>query len=115
MPKEPAEKSALSKKQVTVLGAGKMGTILLQAWLKQGLLSPARTRATVQHAERARSHSQQLGIPVTTDNLDAVRKADIIVVAVKPAQVRAVLAEIAPVLSPKQLLISIAASVPTAY
>lgn len=115
MPKEPADKSALTKKQVTVLGAGKMGTILLQAWLKQGLLSPARCRATVQHAERARTLSQQLGIPVTTDNAEAVRKADIIVVAVKPVQVRPVLAEIAPVLSPKQMLISIAASVPTAY
>lgn len=115
MPKHAADKSAFTKKQVTVLGAGKMGTILLQSWLKQGLLAPERTRATVQHAERARSLSQQLGIPVTTNNADAVRKADVILVAVKPAQVRPVLAEIAPVVSPKQLVLSIAASVPTAY
>ncbi len=113
MPKEA--KSALAKKHVTVLGAGKMGTILLQALLQQGLLSPERTRATVQHAERARSLSQQLGIPVSTDNPDAVRKAEVILIAVKPAQMRPVLAEIAPVMSSKQLVISIAASVPTAY
>ena len=40
----------LSGKRVAVLGAGKMGGILLKALLEKGLLSPKATFATVQHA-----------------------------------------------------------------
>ena len=43
----------LPKVRVAVLGAGKMGGILLQAFLKENLFSPDRIHGTVQHAERA--------------------------------------------------------------
>ena len=39
--------------RVAVLGAGKMGGILLQAFLKNNLLAAEQIFATVQHAERA--------------------------------------------------------------
>jgi pyrroline-5-carboxylate reductase len=42
----------LSKKRVAVLGAGKLGGMLLQALLREGLLSKESTRATVRHPER---------------------------------------------------------------
>src|SRR5512142_435209 len=108
------DQTALRKKRIVVLGAGKMGTILLQALLNQGLLLPEHARATVQHAERAQKVRKQLHIAVGTDNAEAARGADIVLVCVKPQTVRSVLEEIAPVLTTKQLLISIAASVPTA-
>jgi pyrroline-5-carboxylate reductase len=114
MKEELANKNPLRGKRVTVLGAGKMGSILLEALLGQGLLLPEHTRATVQHGDRPRSASR-LGVTPTTDNAKAARGADIVLVCVKPGQVRQVLKEIAPVLAPKQLLVSIAASVPTAY
>jgi pyrroline-5-carboxylate reductase len=47
--------SGVSGKRVAVLGAGKMGGILLQALLKEGLVSSATATATVQHAERAKT------------------------------------------------------------
>jgi len=107
--------SGLRTKHLAVLGAGKMGTILLQALLRQNLLVPERTRATVQHADRARSLSQQFNVPIGTNNAEAIRGADIILVAVKPTAVRTVLEEIAPALQPNQLVVSIAASVPTSF
>jgi pyrroline-5-carboxylate reductase len=100
---------------VAVLGAGKMGTILLQALLRKDLLLPDHTRATVQHPDRARSLSQQFNVPIGTNNAEAVRGADIILVCVKPPAVRTVLEEIAPALTPGQLLVSIAASVSTSF
>ena len=109
------DQDVLHKKRIEVLGAGKMGTILLQALLNQGLLLPEHARASVQHGERAQKLRKQLHIAVGTDNVEAVRGADIVLVCVKPQTVRPVLEEIAPVLTTKQLLISIAASVPTAY
>src|ERR1700730_1257851 len=105
----------LSGKKVAVLGAGKMGSILLKALLEKHLLLPHATVATVQHEDRARNLSKQLGIPVGTDNKAAVRGADIIFVCVKPQVVEEVLAQIRPNVSNRQLIISVAASVPTAH
>ncbi|HEX4488535.1 MAG TPA: pyrroline-5-carboxylate reductase [Terriglobales bacterium] len=103
----------LSSKRVAVLGAGKMGGILLKALLEKHLLLPHATVATVQHEERARTLSQQLGIPVTTDNKSAVRGADIILIGVKPQVVNEVMAQIRPNINKNQLIISVAASVHT--
>ena len=44
-----------SKKRVAVLGAGKMGGILLKALLEKQLFSSKTTVATVQHEEKART------------------------------------------------------------
>ena len=105
--------TSVSGKRVAVLGAGKMGGILLQALLKERLLSAATTTATVQHTERARVLTDKLKIPVGTNNVAAVRKADIIFVCVKPPVVLDVVKEIRAAVTPKQLVISVAASVPT--
>jgi pyrroline-5-carboxylate reductase len=105
--------TSVSGKRVAVLGAGKMGSILLQALLKERLLSSATMTATVQHAERARALTDKLKIPVGTNNVAAVRKADIIFVCVKPPVVVDVVKEIRAAVTPKQLVISVAASVPT--
>ena len=43
----------LGKKKVAFLGAGKMGGIILQALVKNGLLHPRQVSATVAHEERA--------------------------------------------------------------
>jgi pyrroline-5-carboxylate reductase len=102
-----------SGKRVAVLGAGKMGSILLKALLEKRLLSPKLTRATVQHEERARGLAKKLGVPVGTDNLAAVKNADVVFVCVKPQVVKEVMEQIRPNVSRKQLIISVAASVAT--
>ena len=104
----------LSGRRVAVLGSGKMGGILLKAFLEKGLLSPQKTSATVQHEERARLLSKQLNIPVGTDNRAAVRGANVIFISVKPQVVGDVIKQIAPQISKNQLIISVAASVSTA-
>ncbi len=104
-----------SGKRVAVLGAGKMGGILLKALLEKGLLSPKATFATVQHEDRARALAEKLGVSVGTDNLAAVRNADIIFVCVKPQVVQEVMEQIRPNVTGNQLIISVAASVPTSH
>jgi pyrroline-5-carboxylate reductase len=99
--------------RVAVLGAGKMGGILLQAFLKENLFDPEKIHATVSHAERALALSTQWGVDVSTNNLDAVQQADLILVGVKPFQVPDLIAEIKPALSPDKMLVSFAASVKT--
>src|SRR5690348_12978597 len=105
----------LSDKKLAVLGTGKLGGILLRAYLKQELFSPKRVTATVKHAEKASALAKDLGVSVTTENRKAVKGADIVLLGVKPQVVGEVLKEIAPELNEKTLVISVAASVPTSY
>jgi pyrroline-5-carboxylate reductase len=99
--------------KIAILGTGKMGGILLQAFLKNNLFAPEQIFATVHHAERAQALSAQFGIEVTTDNLAAAREADVILLGVKPVQVPTLIEHIRPALSASKLLLSIAASVKT--
>ncbi len=106
---------ALAGKTVAVLGAGKMGGILLRALLEGGLLDPAKTRATVLFEEEAVAVRRELpAITVTTHNNEAVKGADVVLCCVKPHQLSAVLEALRPVIHPGQLFISIAAGMPTA-
>lgn len=105
----------LTDKKLAVLGTGKLGGILLRAYLKQGLFSPKRVASTVRHEEKAAALAKELGVAVSTNNRDAVKAADIVLLGVKPQVVGEVLKEIAPDLGKDTLIISVAASVPTSY
>jgi len=109
----PLPPPVLPNLRVAILGAGKMGGILLQAFLKNNLLLPEQIVATVQHPDRAQALSAQFGVEVGTDNLAAAESADVILLGVKPTQVPAVVTEIAPALTAAKLLLSFAASVKT--
>src|SRR6266576_3396611 len=74
----------LSDKKLAVLGAGKLGGILLRAYLKQELFAPKRVTATVSHAEKAAALSKELGVQVMTENRKAVPGADIVLLCVMP-------------------------------
>lgn len=106
--------NALAGKKVAFLGAGKMGGIILQALLNKGLLTAKSTSATVAHADRAKTLARKLRVNVGTSNVEAARNADIIVIGVKPQVVEEVVREISSFMTPKKLIISVAASVPTA-
>jgi pyrroline-5-carboxylate reductase len=107
--------SHVSEKKLAVLGAGKLGGILLRAFLKQGLFVPNRVIATVKHAEKAAALAKELGIAMTTNNREAVKGADIVLLTVKPQAVAEVLQEIAPEIGADALIVSVAASVPAGF
>lgn len=100
---------------LAILGLGKMGGILMQAFRNREVVAAQNIRATVQHTERATALASKYGISVSTDNRAAVAGADIVFLCVKPQTVGDVLQEVQPELHENQLLISIAASVPTSY
>jgi len=74
-----------------------------------------RVIATVKHAERATALAKELGIAVTTDNREAVKGADIVLLTIKPQTVAEVLQEIAPEIGVDTLVVSVAASVPAGF
>ena len=114
--------SAVSKpnimagKRVAVLGAGKMGGIILRALLQEGFIAPDRACATVGYAAEVEIAAKNFpNLSISTDNVAAVKGADVVVLSVKPQQVKDVLEQVRPVVRPDQLFISVAASVPTAF
>ncbi len=104
---------AMKDVRVAVLGAGKMGGILLDAFLANDLLRPDQIAATVRHPERARGLGGRWGVVVGTDNLAAAQAADVLLLGVKPGQIVELVEEIRPVLHPGKILLSLAASVRT--
>jgi pyrroline-5-carboxylate reductase len=102
---------ARAQKQLALLGCGKMGGILLQAFLDRKLVNADKVAATVQHEEKSRTLSGDLGnIALSTDNRAAVAGAQVVLLCVKPQALPQVLDEIASSLEPGALVISIAAS-----
>jgi pyrroline-5-carboxylate reductase len=99
--------------RVAILGTGKMGGILLHAFLKNNLVATDQIFATVHHPDRALALSAQFGVEVTTDNLAAAQQADVILLGVKPIQVPDIIEQIKPALSADKLVLSFAASVTT--
>src|SRR6201996_6758368 len=113
MSSEQSGQNVTAGLRIAVLGAGKMGGILLQAFLRSGLFTAEQIAATVAHEVRAEALSKQFGLAVTTDNRRAVEGADIVLLAVKPTQVVQLVREVSPSLKSGVFLLSIAASVKT--
>jgi pyrroline-5-carboxylate reductase len=99
-------------RKLALLGAGNMARALLRGCLARAELTPDQLAATDVSAD-ARAHiTRELGIRTFESNAEATRWATTVVLAVKPQVIPAVLAEIAPVLTDDQLVISIAAGIP---
>lgn len=104
---EIARSISPAKQRLALIGCGKLGTILLQAFLERGLLSKDQVVATVQHADRCKSLSDTIsGVTFSTDNRAAVANADIVLICVKPQSMPQLLEEIASALRPGTLVIS---------
>ena len=103
----------LREKTLAVLGTGMMGSALARGLVHAGAMPSANLRFYDTQEDKAIALADALGPGAwaATSAPSAVSQADLILIAVKPPMVPQVLAEIAPALSPHQLVISIAAGV----
>jgi pyrroline-5-carboxylate reductase len=101
-------------KTVGFVGAGNMGEALIRGLVESNLVRPELVLATDVRADRLHDLAKRFGIRPVGDNGELVRAAEVVILAVKPQIMHAVLREIAPALAGRPLLISIAAGVSTA-
>jgi len=99
---------------VGFIGGGNMGEALIKGLLEASLVPATSIHATDVRLERLKELDRRYGIQVSSDNADVVRHSDIVILAVKPQIMDAVLKEIAPAVTRRKLLISVAAGVSTA-
>ncbi|MCU1693646.1 MAG: pyrroline-5-carboxylate reductase [Frankiales bacterium] len=103
--------SAEAAPLVAVLGVGKLGEALVSGLLRAG--QPAdRLLGAERHPERAREIAERYGVR-TPDPVEAASQADVVLLAVKPQDMRALLGEISSGLRPGTLVVSMAAGIPT--
>jgi pyrroline-5-carboxylate reductase len=98
---------------VAIIGAGVMGETLLSGLVRAGR-RPEDLLVGEKRRERAQELEERYGVQVVA-NLEAARRADTIVLVVKPQDMAEVLDELAPVVRPGQLVVSLAAGITTAF
>jgi pyrroline-5-carboxylate reductase len=97
--------------RIGFLGAGQMATALAKGWLAAGLSRADRIVAgDPLLAARDKFHATTQA-RTTADNREIVAAADVLVIAVKPQSMAALLAEIKPPVTMRHLIVSIAAGV----
>jgi len=100
----------MKQPRIAFIGAGNMAASLIGGLRAQGLAASQLCASEPGAGQRAKVVGEH-GIEVFADNAEAVRGADVIVLAVKPQVMKAVCLELAPSLSEGQLIVSIAAGI----
>jgi pyrroline-5-carboxylate reductase len=98
---------------VAVLGTGKIGEALLSGMIRAGR-RPDRLLVTTRRADRAAELRDRYGVEAVT-NPEAAKRADILILAVKPQDMGSLLDELAPHLPADRLVISAAAGITTTF
>jgi len=101
-------------KTIAFLGAGNMAEALIKGLLRAGIARPDSVIATGRRTEKLEELKRTYGVRTTLDNVAAAREADVVVLSVKPQALDKVLVQVAPVVDPRKLVISVAAGVPIA-
>jgi pyrroline-5-carboxylate reductase len=101
-------------KTIAFLGAGNMAEALIKGLLRAGIARPDSVIATGRRTEKLEELNRTYGVRTTLDNVAAAREADVVVLSVKPQALDKVLVQVAPVIDPGKLIISVAAGVPIA-
>ena len=104
-------RSILGAKTIGFIGGGKMARALIKGILASKLVTPKRIIASEPITAVREELARETKIRIKANNSDVVKVADVIVLAVKPDIVMPVLAQLKPILSASQLVISIAAGV----
>jgi pyrroline-5-carboxylate reductase len=90
--------------QLAILGAGNIGRAIAVGLKETSRWSPDRILLTRRHVEMI-DDLASLGFATQSDNRDAVRRSDVLLLAVQPGQLDALLEEISGDLDPKQHLV----------
>ena len=102
----------LRDKKICILGTGNMGEALVSGLISSASSKPENIICTDIREAKLNDIREKYSVQTTADNLEAVTKSDIVIYAVKPQIMAAVLKETVEKLDMSKLIISIAAGVP---
>ncbi len=100
-----------SRLNIGFLGAGKMATALARGFINAEIVFPREIIASDPHDAARKHFADEIGAKVAASNVEVAKFANVLILATKPDQVAAALAEISGAFTKNHLLISIAAGV----
>ncbi len=100
-----------SRLTIGFLGAGKMATALARGFVNAEIVFPREIIASDPHAAARKNFTGEIGAKAVAANAEGAKFAGVLILATKPDQVSAALAEISGAFTKNHLLVSIAAGV----
>src|SRR6185312_7585168 len=97
-------------KKIAIIGGGNLGTAIAEGLLKSKFCKSSDITITKRKVATL-ENLKNMGVNVTSDNAEAVRKSELVILAVKPYQVSDVLNSFKKELSAKHILVSVVTSV----
>lgn len=97
-------------KKIAIIGGGNLGTAMADGLLKSGFVSAEHLMLTRRNIQSLQ-HFETKGVLVSDSNEEAARYADLLILAVKPFQVKEVIQGIAHLLTPNHLFVSVVTGV----
>ena len=102
-------------KKIAIIGGGNLGTAIAEGLIQSGFVAPGHILITKRNLSTLR-HLEEKGALVSNDNAEALRFANLVVLAVKPFQVDDVLGAIQPLFDEnRHVLVSVVTGVSTAH
>ena len=105
--------SPLEKRTIATVGSGVMAEAMIAGLLRGALVKPGQVIASHPRPERRTELERLYGIRTTASNTEAVKGADVVLLAIKPQMLAKVGREIGPSLRDGQLLLSVIAGATT--
>lgn len=95
------------REKIAIIGGGNLGASIAEGLIKEQFVQPANITVTRRKVELIEKLKER-GINTTTDNVQAVKQSELVILAVKPKQTADILQEISGVLkADKHILISV--------
>lgn len=95
----------MAGKKIAILGGGNLGVAIAQGIVRSGQIAGSDITLTRRNIVKL-AHLKKEKFVLTTDNVSAVKQANIILLCVQPKQLSGLLTEISPVLTKRHILVS---------
>ena len=96
-------------KTITIIGPGAMAEAIIAGLLRRQITTPERILASGPRADRVKELHERYGIQAFTDNREAARQGDVVILAIKPQRLSKVLPALSGAIQPHALVLSIIA------
>lgn len=80
----------MKNSRIAIIGGGNLGTAIAEGLIKSNFISAENITVTRRNTGELK-HLAALGVNITSDNLSAIRKSEVIIVALKPYNVKEVM------------------------
>jgi pyrroline-5-carboxylate reductase len=96
-------------RSLVLVGAGKMGGAMLSGWIDHGLPGSAVTIVDPMAGAETQAVAGRTGARLVASAAEAPRSPEVVIIAVKPQSMDAVLPAVAPLVGPETVVVSVAA------